>query len=125
MEHIHATKMQNVILITIVIVKMVTMETVSSAGVRMFNSVTYYYNYAIGLSSIIPFCKTSNNGHSDKRTTSLQWTNCLPPSINCPYISIYLRRRDNLRTMDKMLVPNMSIIRWFHCSTSYKKEKTY
>ena len=33
------------------------------------------------------YSKTSDNGHSDKRTTSLQWTNCLPPAINCPHIS--------------------------------------
>ena len=33
------------------------------------------------------YSKTSDNGHSNKRTTSLQWTNCLPPAINCPYIS--------------------------------------
>ena len=37
--------------------------------------------------SVYIYSKTSDNGHSDKRTTSLQWTNCLPPSINCPYIS--------------------------------------
>ena len=36
------------------------------------------------------YCKTSDNGHSNKRTTSLQWTNCLPPAITCPYISTFL-----------------------------------
>ena len=29
-------------------------------------------------SGITLYSKTSDNGHSDKRTTSLQWTNCLP-----------------------------------------------
>ena len=26
---------------------------------------------------------TSSNGHSEERTTSLQWTNCVPPANNC------------------------------------------
>ena len=36
----------------------------------------------------------------------------------CPLplsIHFYLRRRDNLQTMDKMLVPTVSIIQRFHC----------
>ena len=41
-----------------------------------------------------PYISTSEEG-----TTSLQWTHCSPS------IHFYFRRRDNLYTMDKMLVP--------------------
>ena len=54
---------------------------------------TCVWNYRIYVSmhtciyTLVLYSKTSDNGHSNKRTTSLQWTNCLPPSISCPYIS--------------------------------------
>ena len=43
-----------------------------------------------------PYISTSEEG-----TTSLQWTKCSPPVS----IHFYLRRRDNLPTMDKMFTP--------------------
>ena len=46
-------------------------------------------------------------------TTSLQWTNCSPLAYILS-INFYLWRRDNLWTMDKMLVPKVSIIRRFY-----------
>ena len=45
----------------------------------------------------------SNNGHSEEWTVSLQWTHCSPPA----YIHYYLQGRDNLRTMDKTLCPQL------------------
>ena len=50
---------------------------------------------------------TSDNGHSE------EWTTVCP--LYTLSMHFYLQRRDNLRTMDKMLVLNMSIIRRFHC----------
>ena len=38
---------------------------------------------------------TSDNGHSEEWTTSLQWTNCSPPAYNILSIHFYLRRKDN------------------------------
>ena len=38
---------------------------------------------------------TSDNGHSEERTTSLQWAHCSPPTYIFS-IHFYLRRRDNL-----------------------------
>ena len=51
---------------------------------------------------------TSDNGHSDEWTTSLQWTHCSAPAY---LLSIHFY----LRIMDKMLAPTVSIIRRFHC----------
>ena len=49
--------------------------------------------------------------------TACPLTNCLSPAINCPYIST--SDEGNLQTMDKMLVPTVSIILRFHCIAVY------
>ena len=52
---------------------------------------------------------TSNNGHSEERTTSLQRTICVSPADNRMHsIHFYLRNTDtsNLRITDKPHVPN-------------------
>ena len=54
-------------------------------------------------------------GPKHSLTTSLQWTHCSPPAYILS-IHFYLRRRDDLWTMDNMLVPHVSIIRRFHCT---------
>ena len=51
---------------------------------------------------------TSDSGHSEEQTTSLQWTKCMPPANNC----MHLQRRDNLQII---LFPNVSIVQRFHC----------
>ena len=39
----------------------------------------------------------------------------------CPIpLTVHTFRRDNLRTMDKILVPNVSIIQRFHCMSHIK-----
>ena len=35
------------------------------------------------------YSETSDSGHSDERTTSLQWTNCVPPANNCMHVRTY------------------------------------
>ena len=59
-------------------------------------------------------CGTSSNGHSEERTTSLQWTSCVPPANNCMHVRTS-EEGHNLRIMDKTLVPNVSIVQRFHC----------
>ena len=57
----------------------------------------------------IVYSGTSNNGHSEERTTSLQRTKCMPPADNRMHsIHFYLRDTDtsNLRITDKPHVPN-------------------
>ena len=50
--------------------------------------------------------RTSDNGHSEEWTTSLQWINCVPPG---PYISTS-KEGATFKKLEKMLVPNVSII---------------
>ena len=35
---------------------------------------------------VLWYSGTSNSGHSEERTTSLQWTNCVPPANNCMHV---------------------------------------
>ena len=55
---------------------------------------------------------TSDNGHSEEWTTSLQWTNCSLPAYILPiYFYIPLKKGQPLNNG----CPNMSIIWRFHC----------
>ena len=49
---------------------------------------------------------------------STKWTDCLPlPIYYCPYIFIYYYK--GTTSLNNMLVPNVSIIRRFHCIKKY------
>ena len=58
------------------------------------------------VSSLWYYSGTSDGGHSEVWTSSLQWTNCLPL---CLYTVLSI-------TMESMLILNVSIIRRFHYS---------
>ena len=77
----------------------------------------------------------------EEGTTSEQCTICSPPtntflplksgqtrynaqSVRPLPIHFYLRRMDSLRTMDKTLIPNVSIIRRFHCTLTGRAEES-
>ena len=69
----------------------------ANSGINLCNIIVIHrVRYAV-------YSGTSDNGHSEQRTTSLQWTHCSPPALLS--IHFYLRRRDNRPTMDKMFTP--------------------
>ena len=59
---------------------------------------------------------TSDNGHSEEWTTSLQWTTCSPLRVYCSYY-IPLKKGQPLNN-GQMLIPNVPIIQRFHCIVS-------
>ena len=62
----------------------------------------------------IHFSGTSNKGHSEKGTTSLQGTLLVPFPIT--EYTLNLQEKNHLSIEDKVADPKVSFIRRFHCS---------
>ena len=63
------------------------------------------------------YSETSNNGLSERQTTSVQRTNSMP-LIAFPIEIVHLEppRSGHLSTMDKGPAPNVSAVQRFHCT---------